>query len=75
MTLKEYFEGLQKFITENPDALEFQVITSKDDEGNGYNPVYYEPSKGHYDGDDYISHSQFEEWGRDDSDLNCVCVN
>jgi hypothetical protein len=75
MTLKEFIENLQKFVEENPRALELEVITSKDAEGNGYNRVYYEPSMGHYDGDDFISHSEFEDWNRDDDDLNSVCLN
>jgi hypothetical protein len=79
MTLKEYIEGLQSFAKENPDALELQVITAADDEGNGYNPVYYGPTKGNYDEDDYdcayISINQFEEWDREDPDVNAVCVN
>ena len=75
MTLKEYIEGLQEFVKENPDALELEVITSIDDEGNGYNAVYYGPSKGHYDGDDYSPVSSFEEYGLDNDDINSVCVN
>jgi hypothetical protein len=75
MTLKEFIENLQKFVEENPKALELEVVTSKDDEGNGYNRVYYEPSMGHYDGDDFTPHSQFEDWNRDDDDLNSVCLN
>jgi hypothetical protein len=75
MTLKEYIEGLQEFVKENPDALELEVITSIDDEGNGYNPVYYGPSKGHYDGGDYSPVSSFEEYGLDNDDINSVCVN
>jgi hypothetical protein len=75
MTLKEYFEQLQEFINENPDALELEVITSKDDEGNGYNEVFYGPSLGQFDDNEFIPHSQFEEWGREDSDINAVCLN
>ena len=40
MKLKEFIEGLQKFAKENPDTLEMDVVTSKDDEGNGYNEAY-----------------------------------
>ncbi len=75
MTLKEYFEGLQEFIKENPDALDLEVVTSKDDEGNGFNRVHYGPSKGHYDEDSFTSVDMFDEWGIDEDNVNAVCVN
>jgi hypothetical protein len=75
MTLKEYIEGLQEFIKENPNALDLEVVTSKDDEGNGYNRVYYSPTLGQFEDNEFIAYSQFDEWERDDSDVNAVCVN
>lgn len=75
MTLREYIEGLQDFVKENPNALELEVISCIDNEGNGYNEVYYGPSLGHFDDNEFIPYSQFEEWGREDSDINAVCVN
>jgi hypothetical protein len=77
MTLKEYIEGLQSFAKENPDALELQVITAADDEGNGYKQVHYSPTKGNYDNDDdsFISDVCFEEWEMEDAEVNAVCVN
>jgi hypothetical protein len=74
MTLKEYFERLQEFIKANPEALELEVITSKDDEGNGFNEVSSEPSKGHYDGDCYTSVEMFREYGINGK-INSVCIN
>jgi hypothetical protein len=75
MTLSEFIKNLQEFIEKNPAALELEVITSKDSEGNGYESVYYGPSIGHYDGDDFIPYDQFEEWNRDKDDVNSVCLN
>jgi hypothetical protein len=75
MTLKEYIEGLKKFAEENPDTLEMQVVTSKDDEGNGFNPVYYRPSKGIFEDREFISFEQYEDWKREESETNAVCVN
>ena len=49
MTLKEFIENLNKFVKENPETLKMQVITSKDDGGNGFNLVHYTPSKGIYE--------------------------
>ena len=44
MNLKKYIEQLQEFAKENPQALEFDVWYAKDDEGNGYQEVYFSPS-------------------------------
>jgi hypothetical protein len=75
MLLKEFIENLNKFIKENPETLEMQVVTSKDDEGNGFNPVYFEPSKGIFEDGDFISFEQYEDYDRENSDTNAVCVN
>lgn len=75
MTLKEYIKGLEKFAEENPDTLEMQVITSKDDEGNGFNPVYYSPGKGIFEDREFISSKQYEDMEREESETNAVCVN
>ena len=75
MTLREYIDGLKKFAEENPDTLEMQVVTSKDDEGNGYNPVYYSPSKGIFEDRDFTSAEQYKNSERDENETNAVCVN
>lgn len=70
-TLKEFLSDLQEFVAENPEALEYTVVTSKDDEGNGYNEIYYTPSIGRYEDGD------FEQPEDDDEDFtpNAVCLN
>jgi len=45
MKLKEYIEMLKILAEENPAALEYELVTSKDDEGNGYNAVLYGPRR------------------------------
>ena len=75
MTLKEFIENLNKFVKENPETLEMQVVTSKDDEGNGFNLVYYKPSKGIFEDRDFISFEQYEDFERDENETNAVCVN
>ena len=67
MKFKQYVENLNKLLAERPETAEFDVVTSKDDEGNGYNLVNYEPSVGNYDEND----REFEE----EKELNAVCVN
>ena len=44
MKLKDYVKSLQEFLKNNPETAEMQVVTSIDDEGNGYNAVQFEPS-------------------------------
>lgn len=81
MKLKEYIEQLNQFIIDNPECLEMMVISSIDDEGNGYVEVNYGPDKGVYKGydewlpADYIGN---EEYGGEDyteEDINAVCIN
>ena len=75
MTLREFMKGLDKFVAENPTALDLEVITSSDDEGNCYTPVVFEPSLGFYEDDDFIDKTMLNDWGRDDDDVNAVCIN
>jgi len=75
MTLKEFIANLNKFVEENPDTLDMEVITSKDDEGNGYNPVSYTPTKGIYEDGEFSSSENYEEDEKDETITNAVCVN
>ena len=81
-TLKEYIEDLQDIISENPEAIDFPVIYSIDDEGNDYyHKVIYNPSLFYVgDLDDYyledvISEDNLEEDGDDNTKLNAICIN
>ena len=67
MNFKTYVENLNKLLEERPETAEFNVVTSKDDEGNGYNLVYYEPTVGNYD--------QKEREFKAEVKINAVCVN
>lgn len=75
MTLKDYIEALQEFVKDNPDTLEMQVVNSIDDEGNGYNLVHYSPTKGIFEDNEFLSDDQYEEWDREESETNAVCIN
>jgi hypothetical protein len=75
MKLKEYMEKLELFVKENPEALEMDVVTSRDDEGNGYNQVYYSPSIGIFEDGDFIPSSQIKEYEREPKEINSVCLN
>lgn len=75
MKLKEFIANLNEFVKENPEALELDVITSKDDEGNGYNEVVYTPAIGNFEDKDFTSKSSMEEEGYEDMEINAVCIN
>ena len=67
MNLKEYATSLNKLLEDHPEAAEFQVVTSIDDEGNGFNKVFYEPQLGGYNEED----REFDE----NLVHNAVCLN
>ena len=67
MKLKEFIENLNDFVKEYPESLDLEVITSKDDEGNGYNAVHYKPSKGVFDD------GCFDD--QDNENINAICIN
>ena len=67
MKLKEFSENISKLLEDRPETAEFDVVTSADDEGNGYSLVHYSPSVGNYDEED----KEFTE----ETKLNAVCIN
>lgn len=67
MKLKEYVSNLNKLLKDRPETAEFDVVTSRDDEGNGFNLVYYSLSVGNYD--------QEEREFKKETIANAVCVN
>lgn len=67
MKLKEYLDNLNALVKERPESLDFDVVTSSDDEGNGYNLVYYTPQVGNYDSE--------EKHFVQEITTNAVCVN
>jgi hypothetical protein len=75
MTLKEYIENLNEFVKENPEALDYIVVYSSDDEGNSYSQVYYTPSIGQYKDYEFIHAENFEDREMDGEDANAVCIN
>lgn len=74
MTLNEYIEQLQHLIKENPLAANMEVIYSKDDEGNGYDGVYFSPTVGFFNDSEFIPTDQMDEYEIEE-DSNAVCIN
>ena len=71
MLFKEYLRYLNKLAKDYPQTLELPVISSSDDEGNGFNVVLYHPTVGHYDSDGFTALKHLD----DDTDVNAVCLN
>jgi len=77
MTLKEYIKELQKIAKKYPDAV---VVYSKDEEGNGFNEVFYPPSIGNFSkfnnfcGGDFVCDDGTKEYA-EKSKNNAVCLN
>lgn len=67
MKFKEYVKNLNKLLNERPETADYDVVTSKDDEGNGFNLVHYKPQVGSY----YEEGRDFKE----EQVTNAVCVN
>jgi hypothetical protein len=88
MRLREYLENIKKLVEKHPEALELELVYSRDDEGNDYDTVDYEPDLGVYDEDEreWMSEAHFKEWQHeyreDDEDdevekfvPNSICIN
>ena len=67
MKFKQYVINLNKLLEQRPETADYDVVTSKDDEGNGFNLVHYAPQVGNYDEDE----REFKE----EQVTNAVCVN
>ena len=72
MKFKDYLKNLNKLVEEYPESLDYDVVYAKDDEGNGYDLVNYEPGLGHYAGRDEFIHGGDEECGQPN---NSVIIN
>lgn len=66
MKLQEYVDNLNQLLKDRPETATLDVVTSCDDEGNGYNLVHYTPTVGHLDKDRDFS---------EEKEVNAVCVN
>lgn len=48
-TLQEFADGVNAYLKAHPEHADLPVITAKDDEGNGYNQVLFDPTYGHWE--------------------------
>ena len=74
MKLKEYIKELNKIIKENPEAKNLTVIYARDEEGNGFEEVYYTPSIGYFNDYEFYNDSG-EEFKEKKLKVNSICIN
>jgi hypothetical protein len=74
MKLSEYVKNLNTLLETRPETAEYEVVSAIDDEGNGFNPVVFEPTVGLYDEREWTPEDNFEV-----EELavgpNAVCIN
>ena len=75
MTLEKYLKHLNKIVEKNPDVLKYNVIYSKDDEGNEFEEVSYKPTLGFLDEDNEFTSVEDEDWQELDEEPNVICIN
>ena len=73
ITLQEHIETLQKLAKENPKLKSLPIVYSRDDEGNGFQKVVYQPGVGHID--ERGEFDSVSDCNETDKKVNCVCIN
>ena len=75
MTLDDYIKYLTRLRNNNPNSGGWKVIYAKDDEGNNFKPVYYQPGVGIFDDRENEFISNWEEIKDREEEINAVCIN
>lgn len=76
MTLKQYLQNIETFVVNHPEALDYEVVSAADSEGNSFELVAYTPSigqfdKGRHNHGEWTAEDNFEEG----NEANAVCIN
>jgi len=76
MKLRQYLKDMDEFTDKNPEALDYEVIASSDDEGNGFNKVFYSPTVGVFDGYDFEEMRVLDSADTlSENEVFAVCIN
>ena len=68
MKMKEYAEKISKLAEKYPDVV---VVYSRDEEGNGYKEVFYNPTAGQFEDGEFAKGKGLER----KLPINAVCIN
>lgn len=72
MKISEMIKNLEEFKAEHGDL---DCWYAKDDEGNGYQEVYFDPSLRYVDEDDEVyDEERLEEYEIDTEDVTPICI-
>lgn len=69
MNASQLIEQLNELIKTHGDL---ELVYAKDDEGNGYDKVFYAPSAGHYNENEKEFHSHSNKYKKKP---NAICIN
>ena len=76
MLLKEWLAELNNLIQQNPQILDYKIVTAIDGEGNSFFEVWNQASFGYFtEDDDFVPVPQFAEWDIEPEQANAVCLN
>ena len=75
MKFKTFIENCVKYAKEHPETLEMDVVYSKDDEGNGFGMIHYNPCVGLYEDREFTDKDAFDDWDVEGDPSNAVCIN
>ena len=76
MTLEKYLKHLNKIVEKNPEALKYELIYAKDDEGNDFKAVSYKPSLGFLNvNDNEFTSVEDEDFKELEEEPNVICIN
>ena len=75
MKLKAYINGLKSLIKDNPKLANATAVYSRDDEGNGFQEVFYSPSVGVFEDGEFMDPDDYESVMDVKKESNAVCVN
>lgn len=76
MNLKKYIENLEALISLHPETENYEVIYARDDEGNGFQKVAFDPSVGAANVEEYFIESFIPMDCEDyEGGANAVCIN
>lgn len=79
LLLKDYLKSLQELIKKYPEAIEYTVIYSHDDEGNEFQKVGAEPTLCQIENINFYRHLELvgylDEENIDRKDCNAVIIN
>ena len=81
MKLKRFLKILNAMVKHDPSLKELTVVCSIDDEGNGFNEVFFLPAVGEFDIHDRdfrVYNADFEadeEDAVEKEDINAICIN